>query len=53
MSGHLQTIPATTPLAEVLRIFEQGFVPLVVEGERYLGLVTRIDVLNFLRRRMR
>jgi cystathionine beta-synthase len=53
MSGNLQTIPATTPLAEVLRIFEQGFVPLVVEGERYLGLVTRIDVLNFLRRRMR
>jgi cystathionine beta-synthase len=53
MSSNLQTIPTTTPLAEVLRIFENGYVPLVVDGERYLGLVTRIDVLNFLRRGMR
>ena len=32
--------------------FDQGMVAIVVDGERFLGLVTRIDVLNFLRRKL-
>ena len=33
-------------------IFEQGMVAIVVEGDRFLGLITRIDVLNYLRRKL-
>ena len=33
-------------------IFDQGMVAIVVDGERFLGLVTRIDVLNYLRRKL-
>ena len=32
--------------------FDQGMVAIVVDGDRFLGLVTRIDVLNFLRRKL-
>ncbi|MEN8195142.1 MAG: pyridoxal-phosphate dependent enzyme [Pseudomonadota bacterium] len=53
MARNLKTIPSSTPLNEVVRILEDGYVPLVVDGKDYRGLVTRIDLLNYLRRRMR
>jgi len=28
-------------------------VPLVLDGDKFLGLITRIDLLNYLRRRMK
>ncbi|MGH8655241.1 MAG: pyridoxal-phosphate dependent enzyme [Gammaproteobacteria bacterium] len=52
MSTRLETVAPTTPLAELLPIFESGMVPIVCEGDRFLGLLTRIDLLNYLRRRM-
>ena len=32
--------------------FLRGLVAIVVEGDEFLGLITRIDLLNWLRRRM-
>jgi cystathionine beta-synthase len=52
MSRRLTTVPPATPLRELLPIFEQGMVAIVMEGDRFLGLVTRIDALNHLRRKM-
>ena len=51
MTSRLETVGPATPVAELLPIFEKGMVPLVVEDGRFLGLITRIDVLNYLRRR--
>ncbi len=53
MSANLETIAPDAELPALLDIFERGQVPIVCEGERFLGLITRIDLLNYLRRRMR
>jgi cystathionine beta-synthase len=44
-------VSPATPVAELLPIFERGMVAIVVDEGRFLGLITRIDVLNYLRRR--
>jgi cystathionine beta-synthase len=58
MTSRLETVTPSTPVADLLPIFERGLVPILVdadvggvEGGRFLGLITRIDVLNYLRRR--
>lgn len=53
MTSKLQTIEADRPLAALLPILDQGLVAIVVEDGRFLGLITRIDLLNYLRRRMK
>ena len=53
MSAKLETIQADRPLADVLPILDRSLVAIVFDGERFLGLITRIDLLNYLRRRMR
>jgi cystathionine beta-synthase len=52
MSTRLTTVPVETSLEALMPIFDQGMVAIVVDGQHFLGLVTRIDVLNFLRRRL-
>jgi cystathionine beta-synthase len=51
MSRRLTTVAPTTPIRELLPVFAAGMVPIVMDGDRFLGLVTRIDLLNHLRRR--
>ncbi len=53
MSTALLTIEPTAPLARVTEILDKGLVPIVMRGEQFLGLITRIDLLNSLRRRIR
>jgi cystathionine beta-synthase len=53
MSTRLQTVDVRTPVRELLPLLDKGFVPIVVEGEEFIGLVTRIDLLNHLRRKLR
>jgi cystathionine beta-synthase len=38
-------------VSELLRIFDRGLVAIVLEGDEFLGLITRIDLLNWLRGR--
>jgi cystathionine beta-synthase len=54
MSTRLQTVTIGTPLEALMPIFDQGMVAIVVDGlrPRFLGLITRIDVLNYLRRKL-
>jgi cystathionine beta-synthase len=40
-----------TPLRELLPLFAAGLVPIVMDGDTFVGLVTQIDVLGHLRRR--
>jgi len=51
MESHLETVPPTAKVDELLGIFKRGMVAIVVDGEEFLGLITRIDLLNWLRRR--
>ncbi|MFQ6016947.1 MAG: pyridoxal-phosphate dependent enzyme [Kiloniellaceae bacterium] len=53
MSSKLETIQVDRPIDDLLAIFDKGFVAIVLDGEKFLGLITRIDLLNHLRRRMR
>ncbi len=53
MTSKLDTVAPTASLAAVLEIFKKGHVAIVADGDRFLGLITRIDLLNYLRRRMK
>lgn len=52
MVSKLDKIPVGDPIESLLPVFHRGHVAIVVDGERFLGLITRIDLLNFLRRRV-
>ena len=52
MNSRLEVIEASRPLADLLPIFAKDHVALVVERGDFLGLITRIDLLNHLRRSM-
>jgi cystathionine beta-synthase len=51
MESHIVTVPPSASLEELMNIFKRGMVAIVVDGEEFLGLITRIDFLNWLRRR--
>jgi cystathionine beta-synthase len=51
MERHLVTVQADAPLSRLMEIFRSGMVAIVMDGATFLGLVTRIDLLNWLRRR--
>jgi cystathionine beta-synthase len=51
MESHLVTVPPSAPPEQLLEIFNRGLVAIVVDGSEFLGLITRIDFLNWLRRR--
>ena len=53
MSTRLETVDVKTEPKALLPLFERGLVPLVVEGETFVGLVTRMDLLTHLRRQLR
>jgi cystathionine beta-synthase len=50
MSSRLETIAPRASLKELVQVLEHDHVAIVLEGERFHGLITRIDLLNHLRR---
>ncbi|MDY0021765.1 pyridoxal-phosphate dependent enzyme [Arenimonas caeni] len=52
MVSQLNVLPVTSPMESLLPVFERGQVAIVVDGPKFLGLITRIDLLNYLRRRV-
>ena len=50
MSAKLETLNVDAPLSALLPIFNQDKVAIVMENGNFLGLITRIDMLNYLRR---
>lgn len=53
MTSRLETIRPTAPVADLLPIFRADRVAIVVDDAgKYLGLITRIDLINYLRRQM-
>ncbi|RDS83475.1 pyridoxal-phosphate dependent enzyme [Dyella psychrodurans] len=52
MITDLQMLDVRSPIQSLLPVFERGHVAIVVDGEQFLGLITRIDLLNYLRRKV-
>lgn len=52
MVGKLDQIDVRAPMESLLPVFDRGHVAIVMDGQRFLGLITRIDLLNYLRRRV-
>jgi cystathionine beta-synthase len=53
MTDRLTTVQPDTPLEALSDLFRQGLVAIVCDGDRFIGLITRIDVTNHLRRQIR
>ena len=52
MASNLITVPPSASIEQLMEIFKRGMVAIVVDGEEFLGFITRIDLLNWLRRRL-
>jgi len=52
MVSKLDSMDVKSPIEALLPVFDRGQVAIVVDGGRFLGLITRIDLLNYLRRRV-
>ena len=51
MVSKLNILDVTAPMESLLPVFDRGHVAIVMDGAKFLGLITRIDLLNYLRRR--
>ena len=52
MASHLVTVAVDAPMSQLMEIFKRGMVAIVMHHGEFQGLITRIDLLNWLRRRM-
>jgi len=51
MVSELTEIDVKAPVSELMPIFVRDFVAIVKDGPKFLGLITRVDLLNYLRRK--
>lgn len=51
MSSEVQTLECTAPVDRVSDLLSKGLVPLIMSEGQYVGIITRIDYLNYLRKR--
>jgi cystathionine beta-synthase len=49
MVTRLETISADAPIRDLLPLFRKELVPIVMDGDRFLGLATRMDLINYFR----
>jgi cystathionine beta-synthase len=51
MVSKLQVLDVKSPIEKLMPVFDAGHVAIVMDGTKFVGLITRIDLLNYLRRR--
>ncbi len=51
MTSKLDTVQPGDSINRLMPIFDRGHIAIVMDGEKFLGLITRYDLLNYLRRR--
>ena len=51
MSARIETLASSASVDALLPIFNKGHVAIVMDGDKFLGLITRYDLLTYLRRR--
>ena len=49
MTAKLEVIAPTAPIDALLPIFRADLVAIVVDGDDFLGLITKVDLINYLR----
>jgi cystathionine beta-synthase len=53
MTHELETLPPRSSIESVIAELKKGLVVIVADGQRFYGLITRIDLLNYLRRQIK
>jgi cystathionine beta-synthase len=51
MTTKVETLAPDASFDELVRVLDRGLVGVIVDGGQLFGLVTRIDLVNYLRRR--
>jgi cystathionine beta-synthase len=49
MVSRLETISADAPIADLVPLFRRDYVGIVMEGDEFVGLATRLDLINYFR----
>src|SRR5438128_598208 len=49
MATRLETISADAPIADLLPLFRKDYVAIVMDGDQFLGVATRLDLINYFR----
>ena len=52
MTDKLETLSPTAKITDLLEVFDRGRVAIVKDGDKFLGLITRTDLLSYLRLNM-
>src|SRR5204862_686509 len=52
MTDQLETLQPDVKIDDLLGVFDRGRVAIVMDGDKFLGLITRSDLLSYLRRHM-
>src|SRR5689334_11819803 len=52
MTHKLETLPPTAKISDLHQVFDRGRVAIVMDGDKFLGLITRTDLLSYLRLKM-
>jgi cystathionine beta-synthase len=52
MTDRLETLSPAANISDLLGVFDRGRVAIVMDGDRFLGLITRTDLLSYLRLHM-
>jgi cystathionine beta-synthase len=49
MVTRLDTISADAPIAGLVPLFRKDYVAIVMDGDQFLGVATRLDLINYFR----
>ena len=52
MTRELSTLSADAEIGELLPLFSEDKVAIVFDNDKYLGLITKIDLINHLRKQL-
>jgi len=52
MSSKVETLPPTASIQELVAVLDRGLIGVVIDNGALFGIVTRIDLVNYLRRRI-
>jgi len=52
MTDRLETMAPQAKISDLLGVFDRGRVAIVMDGDKFLGLITRTDLLSYLRLHM-
>jgi len=52
MVAELEKLDVKSPIQALMPVFDRGHVAIVMDGTSFIGLITRIDLLNYLRRKV-